>query len=157
MRRLARLVEENHLSELRYEEGDTRITLRTASYYRVAPTPLLAASGMVGSEAVASGYHAAEEAEAAVREVEEKADEAALLRVEAPLMGVFYRAPGQDTPPFIEIGDTIEVGQIIGLIEAMKVFSEVPSEHAGTVKDIPAKSGALVQPGDALAILEPVE
>jgi acetyl-CoA carboxylase biotin carboxyl carrier protein len=72
-------------------------------------------------------------------------------------MGVFYRAPAPGEPSFIEVGDIIEVGQPIGMIEAMKVFSEVLAEMAGTVLEIPAKNGALVQPGDALVLLEEVE
>jgi acetyl-CoA carboxylase biotin carboxyl carrier protein len=72
-------------------------------------------------------------------------------------MGVFYRSPDRDAPPFIEVGDMVEVGQVVGLIEAMKVFSEVPSEVAGRVLEIPARSGTLVQPGDPLVILEAVD
>jgi acetyl-CoA carboxylase biotin carboxyl carrier protein len=152
VRRLTRLVEENGLSELRYEEGDLKITLRTASFLRAAPVSVVApAVPVAGNAAAAPEVIIAEAASAAAQEAE---DDASLLRVEAPMMGVFYRAPALDTPPFIEIGDTVEIGQTIGLIEAMKVFSEVPSEVAGRVKDIPAKSGALVQPGDALVILE---
>lgn len=153
LRRLARLVEENGLSELRYEEGDLRVTLRTATYathYRAAALPAVMANP------AALPVDESEMTAAFSDEPSEEEDTANLLRVEAPLMGVFYRSPAPGEPPFFEIGDTIEAGQVIGLIEAMKVFSEVPSEVAGRVRDFPARNGALVQPGDPLVILEPI-
>jgi len=70
-------------------------------------------------------------------------------------MGIFYRAPAPGASAFVEIGDIVEVGQPIGMIEAMKTFSEVLSETAGTVLSIPAENGKLVQPGEPLVVLEP--
>lgn len=69
-------------------------------------------------------------------------------------MGVFYRSPAPGAPAFIEVGDTIAKDQPIGTIEAMKVFSEVLADRAGRVVAIPAENGKLVQPGDALVLLE---
>jgi acetyl-CoA carboxylase biotin carboxyl carrier protein len=153
LRRLARLVEESGLSELRYEEGDLRVTLRTATYathYRAA-SPL--------AVAVPPALSAPAEPDETTVPVDIAADEdeaSDLLRVEAPLMGMFYRSPAPGEPPFFEVGDTVEAGQVIGIIEAMKVFSEVPSEVAGRIREFPARNGALVQPGDPLVILEPI-
>jgi acetyl-CoA carboxylase biotin carboxyl carrier protein len=73
----------------------------------------------------------------------------------APLTGTFYRAAGPDSPAFVEEGDRVQEGQTIGLIEAMKVFSEVPSDAAGTVIELAVKNGTPVQHGDVLAYLEP--
>jgi len=161
LRRLARLVEENGLSELRYEEGDLRVTLRTAAFSRPntppAAPPSLSAP-LISPEAewaVSSGSLSMEtENGAGEYPATPEADDEDLLRVEAPVMGVFYRSPAPGEPAFVDIGDTVEVGQPVGIIEAMKVFSEVLSEVAGRVVDIPAKSGALVQPGDVLVLLE---
>lgn len=77
--------------------------------------------------------------------------------ISSPLIGLFYRAPSPDSPDFVEIGDTVEVGQIIGIVEAMKVFNEITSDHAGIVTAIPVENGALVQVGQALVVLEPIE
>jgi acetyl-CoA carboxylase biotin carboxyl carrier protein len=63
---------------------------------------------------------------------------------------VFYRASSPDAPALVEVGDSIEVGTEVGLIEAMKVFSPIPSEIAGVVVEIPAVNGTLVHEGDAL-------
>ena len=81
-------------------------------------------------------------------------DESHLFRIESPMTGVFYRTPAPDEPSYVEVGDEIEEGQTIGLIEAMKVFSEVPSEVSGRVVDIPAAGGKLVQAGDVLVVVD---
>jgi acetyl-CoA carboxylase biotin carboxyl carrier protein len=160
LQRLAHLVEENGLSELRYEEGDLRITLRTASYSRPSPVTY-AVSDAASSSTPTDGFDTEwfDSSLAAGPGFAENSlsNDSSRIRIEAPVMGVFYRAPGQGEPAFIEVGDIIEVGQPIGIIEAMKVFSEVLAETAGTVLEIPAKNGALVQPGDALVLLEEVE
>ena len=145
LRRLAKLVEQHDLSELRYEEGELRITLRTTVPVAVAPS---SASPLVDAAYVAQ-HHGPD-----VAAFTEPAAEASGVQIEAPIMGVFYRSPSPGAPAFVEIGDRVEVGQPIGMIEAMKVFSEVLSEHAGVVKAIPTENGKLVQPGDPLVTLE---
>jgi acetyl-CoA carboxylase biotin carboxyl carrier protein len=141
LRRLAKLVEQHDLAELRYEEGPLRVTLRTT-----VAAPLTAPSTVTYAPAAAASLPtAAPTAAAAV---------ATGTPVEAPIMGVFYRSPAPGSPAFVEVGDTVAKDQPIGMIEAMKVFSEVLADHAGTVVAIPAENGKLVQPGDTLVLLE---
>jgi acetyl-CoA carboxylase biotin carboxyl carrier protein len=78
-------------------------------------------------------------------------DQVALV---SPMVGVFYRADKPGAPPLIEVGDQIAVGQTVGIIEAMKIFSEIPAEQAGVVVAIPAEDGQLVQTGAPLFILQ---
>ena len=155
LRRLARLVDDNNLSELRYEDGDLRITLRTAAFFRpAAPGSVLAPATAFAHDD--SLFHEEEmPLDALPGGLAAAADD--LLRIEAPVMGVFYRSPAPSEPHFVEVGDAIEVGQIIGMIEAMKVFSEIPAEVAGIVREMPARNGALVQPGDPLILVELTE
>jgi len=75
---------------------------------------------------------------------------------ESPMVGVFYRSPSPDDPPFVNVGDLVSLGQTIGLIEAMKVYSELPSEVAGRVVEIAVQSGKLVQQGQPIFYVEPV-
>ena len=70
------------------------------------------------------------------------------------MVGVFFRSPTPEDPPFVNVGDIISVGQTIGLIEAMKVYSELPSELAGRILEIPAVNGKLVQQGQPLIVVE---
>ena len=74
--------------------------------------------------------------------------------VKAPIMGVYYRSPSPGEPAFVEFGDHVAVGDPIGTIEAMKVFSEVTSEVAGVIIAIPAENGKLVHAGDSLIVIE---
>ena len=158
LRRMARLVEENGLSELRYEEGDVRITLRTGAY-RTATAHASPATGGWGEDDLDADYGRIPPLSPAPSSLAPPLDHvspANAIRIEAPVMGVFYRSAAPGAPPLIEIGDAVEVGQPVGLIEAMKVFSEVLAESAGVVYDIPAHNGALVSPGDTLVVLEVV-
>lgn len=79
------------------------------------------------------------------------------LPIEAPMTGMFYRGPSPSEPPYVEEGDLVYEGQTIGLIEAMKVFNEVPSPMTGIVRRIVAQNATLVQQGEVLMLLEPPE
>lgn len=72
----------------------------------------------------------------------------------SPLPGVFYVAPAPDKPPYVNVGDTVEVGQTIGLVEVMKQFTEIKSEVAGTVKSVEAENAAVVNPGSVLVVVD---
>jgi acetyl-CoA carboxylase biotin carboxyl carrier protein len=76
------------------------------------------------------------------------------VAVRAPLIGVFYRAASPDSPSFVEMGDVVEEGQTVCIVEAMKVFNEIKAEWNGRVVAIPPENGALVQTGDPLVVLE---
>jgi acetyl-CoA carboxylase biotin carboxyl carrier protein len=78
------------------------------------------------------------------------------LPIIAPLTGVYYAAPSPAEPPFVSVGDVVRVGQVVALIEAMKVFNEVQVEVAGCVTAIVASNGNVVQKGDVLLRVEPV-
>lgn len=76
--------------------------------------------------------------------------------VPAPLTGVYYSSPSPASPPFVNLGDVIHIGQVIALVEAMKVFNEIQSEVTGRVVSLVAKNGDVVQKGSALLKVEPL-
>jgi acetyl-CoA carboxylase biotin carboxyl carrier protein len=150
LKRLVTLVEENGLTELRYEEGDLKVTLRTGEYIR--------SQAVVTAPSAPVALVTAERSDDDTATVElPTIDEAPtnLVRIEAPIMGVFYRTPSPDDPPFVEVGDIVTKGQVVGLIEAMKTFNNIESEFSGRVVEIAAANRALVQPGDALILIDP--
>ena len=71
----------------------------------------------------------------------------------SPMMGMFYRAEKPGAPPLVTVGQHVSVGQPIGIIEAMKIFSEVLAEQSGVVVSVPVDDGTLVQAGAPLVIL----
>jgi acetyl-CoA carboxylase biotin carboxyl carrier protein len=79
-----------------------------------------------------------------------------LVEVTAPMVGTFYRAPGPEEPPFVEIGSRIAVGQAVCILEAMKLMNELESEVSGEVIEILVENGTPVEFGQVLMRLKPV-
>ena len=79
---------------------------------------------------------------------------AALLPIAAPLVGIFYRAASPSARPFVEVGDTVEAGQVIGIVEAMKVMNQVISDYDGRVVQILAEDGSTVHYEQPLVLID---
>ena len=77
-------------------------------------------------------------------------DEDGAVYIEAPMIGTFYAAPGPGEPVFVEVGDTIEVGQAVAIIEAMKIMNEIVSDQSGTVVEILVRNAQAVEFGQPL-------
>ncbi len=134
--RLTSLLERSDLVELEVEAGETGIVLRMpAALAPVAGATLVAASGAPASVAAAP--------------------EVTTRTVVAPLTGVFYGAPSPGAPPFVTSGQTVVTGQVIGLIEAMKLFNEIKSDVSGRVVRVVAQSGKLIKAKEPLIEVEP--
>jgi acetyl-CoA carboxylase biotin carboxyl carrier protein len=147
--RLAVLLERSDLTELEVEAGGTGITLRKA--VALAPpaaasteTPAAARAPESGAPSGVSGAAAADPP-ASTR-----------LAVLAPLTGIFYASPSPGSPPFVEAGREVVVGQVIGLIEAMKLFNEIKSDKAGRVVRVVPENGTLVKAKHPLIEVEPL-
>ncbi|HYI22616.1 MAG TPA: biotin/lipoyl-containing protein [Candidatus Limnocylindrales bacterium] len=138
--RLETLLNESELSEIEVEAGGTTVLLRKPS--AVGPAP--AAVG--DSQAAASGPD-----DPARRATDAPPPNA----VVAPLTGLFYTSPSPGAEPYLSIGAQVMVGQVIGLIEAMKLFNEIKSDRAGRVTRIYVESGALVKAKQPLIEVEP--
>ena len=80
-----------------------------------------------------------------------------LIPVTAPMAGIFYRAASARAEPFVKAGDRVEVGQTVGLVEAMKTFNEVAAEFAGRVIEFRVEDAEAVQRGQPILALEPME
>ena len=78
-----------------------------------------------------------------------------LVAISAPMVGTFYRAPAPDAEPFIQVGETITQGQILYIIEAMKMMNEIESEVKGVVKQILVENGEPVEYGQPLLLIDP--
>lgn len=146
---LIALVDAYGLEELLVEAHGVRVLVRAAT--DAVQVPEGARASTVTVMVQSSAGTAATEPPVSEREQGEYA------AITSPMAGVFYRAPRPDEPPFINEGDFIEVGQTVGLIEAMKIFSPVLSDVRGRVVAIPAQNASIVQEGTVLVLVEPVE
>jgi acetyl-CoA carboxylase biotin carboxyl carrier protein len=134
---LAELMQEYRLTEARLQSGDLTIAFRRRS----TPRPRTSEEGEVFVEAYAFDAPIAVATAPAVPKG---------TPVTSPMTGIYYAGSSPGAPPFAKEGDSVSAGQVVGLIEAMKVFNEIPSPVSGTVLEVVAQSGQLVNPGDVL-------
>ncbi len=149
--RLAELLDRSDLTELEVESGGTGLILRKPVAVAAAAGPVLAPSSVAPSVG-ADGATTTGEPSTAGR------DPATTARpsVKAPLTGIFYASPAPGTAPYVQVGGEVAVGQVIGLIEAMKLFNEIKSDLAGRVTRVVPDSGALVKAKQPLIEVEPL-
>jgi acetyl-CoA carboxylase biotin carboxyl carrier protein len=146
--RLGALLDRSDLSELAVEAGGTRLVLRKAA--ALPPVAVAAAAATAASAPAAEPVPTAAAASTAA--------DAAPSRpaVHAPLTGVWYGSPAPGSAPFVAVGREVAVGQVIGLIEAMKLFNEIKSDLAGRVVRVVPENGALVKAKQPLIEVEPL-
>jgi acetyl-CoA carboxylase biotin carboxyl carrier protein len=85
----------------------------------------------------------------------ENREENTAIVIKSPIVGMFYRAPAPDKPPFVEVGDEIDENTILCIIEAMKVMNEIKAETRGTVREILVEPGQPVEFGQPLFLIDP--
>lgn len=106
--------------------------------------------GVVGSVSAAPAPVAAERKSPAAPRPKAASSAPAGMPVSSPMTGIFYSSSNPGSPPFAKEGDTVQAGQVVGLIEAMKVFNEITAPTSGRVTKVAIKNGDLVQPGDPI-------
>jgi acetyl-CoA carboxylase biotin carboxyl carrier protein len=153
--RLAAVLEHSDLGELEVTAGGTTIILRAPSAIERTMTLAGPASAAEGLAAPAGGVPAQAPATAPAAASAPTAAPAVRPSVKAPLTGIFYGAPSPGATAYVAVGDHVSVGQIIGLIEAMKLFNEIKSDLAGRVVRVCADNGALVKARQPLIEVEP--
>jgi acetyl-CoA carboxylase biotin carboxyl carrier protein len=130
-----------NLAEIEVEADGTRIRVVREHAPAVAPAPR--------AEAAAT----APLAQAAAAPAESTAH---LVPVEAPMVGTFYRAPKPDAPPFVSEGDVVKEGQVLCIVEAMKLMNEIEAKTAGRIVKILVDNGQPVEFGQSLFLMEPL-
>lgn len=156
LRRLLALVAEHNLAELTVEEDGLTVSVKGLG--EAAPAPVAVTHVQAQAHLLPASQAPAYSqtiVTAPPPQTAPAARPANRVAVESPMVGVFYRSPSPEDPPFVNVGDVIAIGQTVGLIEAMKVYSELPSEVAGRIVEIAADNGKLVRQGQALYYVEP--
>ena len=152
--RLARLLERSDLAELEVESGGTGLILRKP----IALAPVAVGAPGTGTGAAAGTATADAPSSAPGEPYAAGRDPSTTARpsVKAPLTGIFYASPAPGTAPYVQVGGEVAVGQVIGLIEAMKLFNEIKSDLAGRVVRVVPDSGSLVKAKQPLIEVEPL-
>ncbi len=151
LRQILTLVQEHELSEFEFEQDGLRLFVRKhgAAAIHAAPLPAVVATSAVGSPAPAAvaavASPAAPSAQAAAEQTEIE-----LAIVKSPIVGTFYRSPEPGAASFVEIGSAVKKGQVLCIIEAMKLMNEIDSEYDGEVVNVYVESGQPVQYGERL-------
>lgn len=146
LKTLIDLVSESGVAELEITEGDDRVRIVNRS---TAPAPIPVPTTIAVPAPVAAAPEPSPAA-AAASQPETKSSPV----ISSPMVGTFYRSPSPGAAPFVEVGDAVRKGQVIGIIEAMKLLNEVEADQDGVVKAFAAENGQPVEFGQPLIILE---
>lgn len=162
---LVKAVSDSELTEFKYEEDGVKLSLKKTSDKIVqvsapaapvaapviTPAVMPAAPAPVPAAAPAAPANAPAEAPAAAQETGD--DIPAGNVVKSPLVGTFYAAPAEDAEPFVKVGDSVKEGQVLAIVEAMKLMNEIESDFTGTVKEILVENGQGVEFGQPLFVI----
>lgn len=150
IRQLIEMMVANDLVEISLRDGAEEVNLRrptapglSAMTGMACPVPLM--------QAPEAPMAAPPPSAPMIREPEEK-----LVEIPSPMVGTFYAATDPDSPPFVEVGSTVQAGTVVCILEAMKVFNEIKSEIAGIIERILVKNAQAVEYGQPLFLVRPL-
>ena len=142
--KLAKIISDNELTEISLEDGDQAITIRkdlaevvTAAAPVAAPAPVVCQTTVTPAHTI---------------EIEKEAPKGKAIT--SPMVGTFYAAPSPDAEPFVEVGKTISEGDVVCIVEAMKLMNEIKAEHSGKITQICVKNGDPIEFGQVLMYVE---
>ncbi len=163
---LIRLVTKNKLSTFYLQEGDFKIIIRNQAaqqstentpaqvIYSAPPPPVVALPAAPAAPvAPATAGESADKSGSA--EAPKAGTPGNLVPIKSPMVGTFYRSPSPDKPPFVKIGDDVEVGDMVCIIEAMKLFNEIESEVKGKIVKVLVEDASPVEYDQPLYLVEP--
>jgi acetyl-CoA carboxylase biotin carboxyl carrier protein len=160
LKELIEFLIEKDIAEFELERGDVKVRIKRGAE-RTAPAGEARFFAVQGAPAAAEFQPAAPvpppqaAAPAAAAPVAEQGEDAGLHTINSPIVGTFYESPSPGSPPFVKPGDVVEAGQVLCIIEAMKLMNEIESDIAGEVVKTFASNGQPVEYGQALFALRP--
>nr|WP_288556649.1 acetyl-CoA carboxylase biotin carboxyl carrier protein [uncultured Mediterraneibacter sp.] len=143
--KLIEKVSEAKLDRFSYREGDLELKMgmnAQKDYERGIDAETVSDAKVSESEETKKDFHKA-------------SGEAQYHDVKSPLVGVFYEAPSEGAEPYVKVGDSVKKGQVLGIVEAMKLMNEIECEYDGTVVEIPVQNGDTVEYGQTLFVIRP--
>lgn len=161
---LIKLVGKSDIGELRLKDGDFELSLRSKEYVAAVKTgkatvPVAQVAQHAAPQPPAAAPQAsAPESKPAAQEEKPKegeTDTSNLITVKSPMIGTFYRSPAPDKDAFVSVGDSVKKGDVLCIIEAMKLFNEIESEHEGKVVKLLVEDSSPVEYDQPLFLLDP--
>ena len=143
--KLAKVLAETGLTEISLEDGEQAITLRKDVIVSAAPQVVAAPVAPVAAPAPAAQAQSTEAPAAPAKKG---------TPITSPMVGTFYKSPSPDAAPFVAVGDSVKVGDVVCIVEAMKMMNEIKSEVAGKVLEICVEDGQPVEFGQVLMYVE---
>jgi oxaloacetate decarboxylase alpha subunit len=150
LRQLIQLVQETGIGELEVSSSGRTVRISASPATVTMGVPAFAAAPHAAATAVA------ESPAAAVEPAKSKAPPSNTMAITSPMVGTYYRAPAPDADPYIEVGDMVQVGQTVCIVEAMKLMNEIESEVRGRIVQILVENAQPVEFGQTLFLVEPV-
>jgi len=148
LKELIEFLIEKDIAEFELERGDVKVKIKRAGQHHTVQTrseaPYVAVTVPHGPPAVVASTAAPMPA------VAEPAPAEVLHIVKSPIVGTFYEAPSPGAPPFVKVGDTVEVGQVLCIVEAMKLLNEIESDVAGEIVKKMGSNGQAIEYGQEL-------
>lgn len=149
---LIKFVAKSGASEVKLEMEDVKITIRTGESYKGETTYIQQVPAMSAAPAAPA---APAPAAAPAPEAPEATEDSKYITVKSPIIGTFYRKPSPDKPMFVEVGSTINTGDVLCVIEAMKLFNEIESEVSGKIVKILVDDASPVEFDQPLFLVDP--
>ncbi len=151
---LIKMINKSNISELHIEEGEFKITIKQA---QSAPETQVVTLQAAPVQQIPAMMPQAVPQASIPAQPEQQAAPAAdnLITIKSPMIGTFYRSPSPDKPSFVNVGDEIKTGQVICIVEAMKLFNEIESEVSGKIVKVLADDASPVEYDQPLFLVEP--
>ena len=155
---LIKFVSKAGVTEVAIEQGDFKITIKAdqgAEHVIVQQTPVVAQPQVAAQQVTQTPVAATESKPATETEKAEEKVADNLVEIKSPMIGTFYRKSSPDKPAFVSVGDTIQPGDVLCIVEAMKLFNEIESEIAGTIVKILVDDTSPIEYDQPLFLVEP--
>ena len=153
IRELINLAAETGIAELEVQRGDNRVRIRRASFaapQEIVMAPALAAMPMTPQPAVPAAATPVAASIPAVEAPQNKPADPGLVLVKSPIVGTFYESPSPGAAPFVRVGERVQPGKVLCIIESMKLMNEIEAETAGIIESRLVMNGQPVEYGEAL-------
>ncbi len=134
------IMNENNLSEFEIEKDGFKIKLKKSSKQELQDEVIITEQPLKSTQAK--------------KKTEDDSETLKLIEIKAPMVGTFYSAPSPESPPYVKRGDSIDLGQVICIIEAMKLMNEIKAEVKGKIRDIVVENGDPIEFGQTLFLVE---